>query len=153
MSSGTSALAKGGTSPARNLETCRRFVEIGLNQKNLASIAEEILAPDLVLEAPGVPMSAGRAQGNAIFHQAVGGFVAAFPDVKCWIPYHAADGDAVAIDIAYEGTHRAEFMGVPATGKHIRAGELWSIEFDDSGKMKNVRICEYGTPLRALLQG
>ena len=128
-----------------------RFVEQGLNQKNMKAIADEILAPDLVIEAPGVPEAAGRANGRDIYLQAVVGFTDAFPDLECTIPYLVANGTSVAADLAYHGTHRGEFMGLAPTNKHVRAGELWYCQVVD-GKIKYVRICEYGTPLLALLK-
>jgi predicted ester cyclase len=133
-----------------NIAVFEKFVEIGLNKKDLLSIADEILAPDLVLEAPGIPTEAGKTNGNELFRQSVLGFVGAFPDVKCSMKYTAAEGDTVAVDLPYEGTHLKEFAGVGPTGMYIHGAELWFVEYAD-GKMKNVRICEYGTPLRSLL--
>lgn len=129
----------------------KRFVEVGLNRKNMMAIADEILAPDLVIEAPGVPEAAGRAAGKDIYIQAVVGFTDAFPDLECTIPYMVANGTSVAADIAYQGTHKGEFLGVPATGKNVKAGELWFCRVVD-GKINYVRICEYGAPLMALLK-
>ncbi len=134
----------------QNVAVFQRFVEIGLNQKKLASISEEILAPDLVLEAPGIPTEDGKRNGKALFIQSVDAFVGAFPDVKVSMKYTAAEGDTVAVDLPYEGTHLKEFAGVAPTGLYIHGAELWFVEYQN-GKMKNVRICEYGTPLRSML--
>lgn len=127
-----------------------RFVEEGLNNKNMMGIADEILSPDLVIEAPGVPEAAGRANGKDIYIQSVLGFTSAFPDVQCSMPYLVANGNSVAADLAYHGTHLGDFLGVAPTNKHIHAGELWFCHVVD-GKITYVRICEYGTPLMALL--
>lgn len=134
----------------QNVAAFQRFVEVGLNQKNFLSIAEDLLAPDLVLEAPGVPTEAGKANGKEIFIQSVQGFVGGFPDVVCTMKYTLAEGDTVAVDLPYEGTHKGEFAGVHPTGVFVKAAELWFVEFQ-GGKFKNVRICEYGSPLRTLL--
>jgi len=137
-------------SAEQNLEVFRRFVEVGLNGKDIMSISADICTPDLVLEAPGIPMAKGREQGLEVFNQSVKGFTDAFPDVQCTMPYLFAEGDTLAADIAYHGTHEQDFAGVPATHEHVKGGELWFVEFEN-GKMKLVRICEYGTPLRSAL--
>jgi len=93
-------------------------------------------------------MADGKANGKEIYKQSVLGFTGAFPDVQVEIPYLVAEGEAVACDLAYQGTQEKDFAGVPVTHKHIHAGELWFFEFEN-GKIKACRICEYGTPLRA----
>ena len=40
---------------------------------------------------------------------------------------------------------------MPASHEDVAGGELWFVEFNDKGQMKNVRICEYGTPLRTAM--
>jgi predicted ester cyclase len=137
-------------SKEQNEAVFRRFVAEGLNQNNLESFQAEICAPDLVLEAPGIKTQDGIDNGYELFKASVLGFVGAFPDVECTLPYVVSEGDVVAADIAYHGTQEGDFAGVPATHEHIHGGELWFVEFQD-GKMKSVRICEYGTPLRAAL--
>ena len=134
----------------QNVAVFQQFVDVGLNKKDLMSIADKILAPDLVLEAPGIPTEAGKAQGKALFEQSVIAFVEAFPDVVCTMKYTLAEGETVAVDLPYEGTHKKEFAGVAPTGLYIHGAELWFVEYEN-GQMKNVRICEYGTPLRSLL--
>ena len=137
-------------STEKNSALFRRFVEEGLNQKNIAGIQAEIAAPGIVLEAPGIPTAAGIAQGYELFEQSVQGFTDAFPDVQCTIPFLVAEGETVAADLAYHGTHEKEFAGVPPSHEHVHGGELWFVEFE-GGLFKNVRICEYGVPLRAAL--
>ena len=127
-----------------------RFIEEGLNQRKVLEIADEICNPDLVLEAPGVPTADGHKEGFAIFKQFAGGFVDAFPDIDCSLKYSIGEGEIIAFDIRYKGTHKKEFGGVPATNKFIDGGELWYVTFE-GGKMKSIRICEYGTPLRLML--
>lgn len=134
----------------RNVACFNRFVEEGLNQKKIGSMVEEIVAHNLIMEAPGVPMMDGRLNGMEIFRFFTTAFIDAFPDVKCSLAHCISEGDVVAVDILYEGTHAKEFAGVPATNKYIKGGELWFMKFAN-GKIRHLRICEYGTPLRNML--
>ncbi len=134
----------------QNVAAFQRFIEVGLNQKNLLSISDELLAPDLVLEAPGIPTEVGKTDGKRQFEQSVIAFVEAFPDVKAYGKFVVAEGDTVSVDLPYEGTHKKEFAGVAATNVYIHGAELWFVEYEN-GKFKNVRICEYGVPLRSAL--
>ena len=133
-----------------NVNICNRFIEEGLNQGNILAVADELVNQDLALEAPGVPTADGHANGYEIFKFFVSTFTDAFPDLSCSLPYTIAEGDTVAMDIAYSGTHKKEFAGVPATDRFVEGGELWFVKFRD-GKMAHIRICEYGTPLYAML--
>lgn len=135
----------------QNIETIKKFIEVGLNQKKIDSIMAEICAPDVVLEAPGVPTAAGQANGYQIFREAVFGWTDAFPDVKVDTASLIVNGESGSFDVPYEGTQVKEFAGVPATNEKVKGAELWFVQFDGNGKFKNVRICEYGTPLRAAL--
>lgn len=44
---------------------------------------------------------------------------AAFPDMQINVQDVIADGEKVVVRGRYTGTHRGEFMGMPATGKSI----------------------------------
>jgi len=44
----------------------------------------------------------------------------AFPDVKFVIEDFIQQGNLVAARVTLEGTHRAEFAGIPATGKRMK---------------------------------
>ncbi|MDX1934989.1 MAG: ester cyclase [Capsulimonadales bacterium] len=135
----------------QNIATIKKFVAVGLNEKKIDSIMSEICAPDVVLEAPGVPTAAGQASGFAIFREAVFGWTDAFPDVQVDIASLIVEGNSGSFDLPYSGTHAKEFAGVPPTNEKVHGAELWFVQFDDEGRFKNVRICEYGTPLRAAL--
>lgn len=135
----------------QNIATIKKFVEVGLNQKSIDSILDEILAPDVVLEAPGVPTAAGQAAGHQIFREAVFGWTDAFPDVEVQIASLIVNGESGSFDLPYSGTQVKDFAGIPATNEKVHGAELWFVQFDGNGKFKNVRICEYGTPLRAAL--
>ncbi len=51
------------------------------------------------------------------------GTLAAFPDVVATIKLWVVEDDLVTACVTYDGTHQAEFLGVPATGKAV----TWSI--------------------------
>jgi predicted ester cyclase len=135
-----------------NVACFERFIEEGLNQRKIGAIADEICNGNIVMAAPGVPTIDGRLKGLDIFKFFTTSFVDAFPDIKCSLAHCIAQGDVVAVDVLYEGTHAKDFAGVPATHKYIKGGELWYMNFAN-GKIRDLRICEYGTPLRAMLLG
>lgn len=57
-------------------------------------------------------------------------FATSFPDLRATVEGVAADGDQVVIRVTWRGTHRGEFMGVPATGKEAEWGSMdwWRVE-------------------------
>lgn len=58
-------------------------------------------------------------------------FRPAFPDAKVVIHDLVAEGDKVVAYKSYEGTHKGEFMGIPATGKRISFKVMEIIRLQD----------------------
>jgi len=58
-------------------------------------------------------------------------FRPAFPDAKVVIHDLVAEGDKVVAYKSYEGTHKGEFMGIPATGKSISFKVMEIIRLQD----------------------
>jgi steroid delta-isomerase-like uncharacterized protein len=85
------------------------------NQNDMAAL-DEIVAADLITHSqlPNVP--AGR-EGGKMVHQ---GSISAFPDGKTTTDDLIAEGDKVVERFTFVGTHKGEFMGIPASGKQIR---------------------------------
>ena len=97
-----------------------RFVEELFNQGNM-SLANELLAPDFVEREqlpPGVPD--GREGVKALTSM----LRSAFPDFKATIEDMVAEGDKVVVRMTWSGTHKGEFMGIPASGKSVSIGVI-----------------------------
>jgi steroid delta-isomerase-like uncharacterized protein len=92
----------------------RRFNEEVINEQNLGTI-DELVAEDIVDHIP-LP---GQGPGRGGIAQALGLFYGAFPDLRIEVVEELAEGDVVAQVVRLTGTHRGEFMGMPATGKVI----------------------------------
>jgi predicted ester cyclase len=45
--------------------------------------------------------------------------VEAFPDLRLTVEDIFSEGDMVAARVAFRGTHRGEFQGIPPTGKEV----------------------------------
>lgn len=54
----------------------------------------------------------------------------AFPDLEFQILDVVGDNDLVAINLILTGTHRGDWMGVPATGRRIEVEEMMFFRFD-----------------------
>ena len=78
--------------------------------------------------------SALVAPGLAGFQAFFRGVRQAFPDLRLTIADLIAEGDKVVARIVGEGTHRGEFLGVPATGRRIRSESIDIFRIED-GKL------------------
>jgi predicted ester cyclase len=93
------------------------------------------------LLAPGRPdyqqwgMPAEALAGPEGFKRIIGMVRAAFPDLRFTSEYMIGEGDKVLSYNTIEGTHRAEFMGIPATGKRFKASAADVCSFDAAGKI------------------
>jgi steroid delta-isomerase-like uncharacterized protein len=92
----------------------RRLVEQGFSTGDTA-VLDELVAADCVDHGapPGWP--AGL-EGVRQFMAMMRG---AFPDLRYEIEDQIAEGDKVLTRVTWRGTHRGEFMGMPATGKQV----------------------------------
>ena len=64
-------------------------------------------------------------------------FYAAFPDLRHVIEDTVAEGDKAVVSFTLEGTHKGDFMGIPATGKEVRVSAIAIFQIAD-GKVTQV---------------
>ena len=74
---------------------------------------------------PGLPQ--GR-QGARLFYQAL---FTAFEDVRLTIRDMVGEGDRVAVRFGLDGTHRAEFLGFPPSGRRVSAEGITLFRFEN----------------------
>lgn len=97
-----------------NKALARRLFE-AVNRGELA-VFDEILAPGFATHEelpPGIP--SGREGARQLFSLLRG----AFPDLRATIEDEIAEGDRVVVRATFSGTHRGEFMGLPATDRRM----------------------------------
>ncbi|MGK5114049.1 MULTISPECIES: ester cyclase [unclassified Geodermatophilus] len=97
-----------------NKAVVRRFVEEFKNSGDEA-VAAQLRSPDFVNHSapPGAPR--GPEGGPALFRARR----TAFPDLAVTVDDMLADGDKVVTRQTFSGTHRGEYLGVPATGRRV----------------------------------
>lgn len=111
-------------STEQNKALVRRGFEEGINGRNLR-VFDEVMAPTYVNH--NMPAPAPGAEG---FKQVISMFLSAFPDFRVTVEEVIAEGDKVATHGTWGGTHKGDFMGIPATGKSVNLTytDLWRIE-------------------------
>ena len=117
-----------------NSAIVRRFVDEVINQGKMGS-AEEFVWEDVVEQVP-LP---GQGPGLEGLKDVLRGMRSAFPDIDFSIKEQVCEGDKVVSRFEWTGTHKAEFMGVPATGRQVR---VWGVVIDrlKAGRIKDTRI-------------
>jgi steroid delta-isomerase-like uncharacterized protein len=112
----------------------RRFLEETINQDRLETAAQFVWE-DVVEQVP----FPGQGPGLEGLKEVLRTMRTAFPDIHYSTEEQIAQGDKVLTRFEWTGTHRAEFLGVPATG---RAVKVWGMVLDRlvDGRIKNTRI-------------
>ena len=111
-------------SAEENKAVIRRWIE-AFNERDLQGEAD-VLAPGFVAHVPDAPAPLDL-EGLEAWREFTAPFVEAFPDLRLTIQDIAAEGNTVAARVAFRGTHRGEFQGLPPTGKEVAFS---SIEID-----------------------
>jgi steroid delta-isomerase-like uncharacterized protein len=117
-----------------NKQLVRRLIEEAQQGGNLA-VVEDLLAEDFVdhTPLPGLPPTR---DGVSMLFAAMRH---AFPDLRVTIEEQIADDDKVATRKTFEGTHRAPFLGIEATGRLVRF-EVIDILTVRGGKIREHRV-------------
>jgi steroid delta-isomerase-like uncharacterized protein len=117
-----------------NSAIVRRFVDEVINQGKMGSAAEFVWE-DVVEQVP-LP---GQGPGLEGLKDVLRGMRSAFPDMDFSIKEQVCEDDKVVSRFEWTGTHKAGFMGVPATGRQVR---VWGVVIDrlEAGRIKDTRI-------------
>ena len=115
----------------QNKAIVRRIPEEITSQGKLELI-DELFSPDFV-DHTFVP-ELGLSPGREGIKQFISILRSAFPDIDIKVQDTIAEGDMVVVRNHAQGTHQGEFMGIPATGKHISWSEMHIVRFAD-GKL------------------
>src|SRR3712207_7685792 len=68
-------------------------------------------------------------------------FTEAFPDLRLTIQDIAAEGETVAARVAFLGTHRGGFQGLPPTGKEVAFSSMRSEEHTSELQSRQYLVC------------
>jgi steroid delta-isomerase-like uncharacterized protein len=112
-------------SPEDNKLLVRRLVHEAVRERNL-DVLDQIAAGEFA----------------AIAKRWVSPFQSAFPDFEMEIVDLIAEGEKVVAQFTCSGTHRGEWLGVPATGRRFEnVDEIYIFEVQD-GKLVSARGVE-----------
>lgn len=116
-------------------DTIRRLFDEVSNRRDITAV-RRFWTEDTV-NHDGMP---GQQPGVAGVEQGLAALFAAFPDYHEEVHRLVAEGDLVNAHVTVSGTHRGEFMGVPATGRRVsmplmetfrlvdgRVAEMWVV--------------------------
>ena len=103
-------------SAEENKTVIRRWIE-AFNERDLEAEAD-LLAEGFVAHVPAPPGPLDL-EGLEAWRRFTAPFVEAFPDLRLTVQDIMAEGDMVAARVAFRGTHRGEFQGIPPTDKEV----------------------------------
>lgn len=99
-------------SSEENKAVVRRWIE-GFNDGDVQAEADARTS-SYVAHFPGRPPLDSDG-----WMQATGAFVEAFPDLRLTVQDIMAEGDRVAARVAFRGTHKGPFQGLPPTNREV----------------------------------
>jgi steroid delta-isomerase-like uncharacterized protein len=144
----------------------RHFGEV-LNRGRL-DVIDEIYADDYVLDAPvqtdGSVAAHGETRGRDGLKRRVVSFRTAFPDIHFTVDDMLAEGDRVAVQYTFSGTHEGHFGELEPTGRSILVTGILIAEVTggriqravsvfDSGDLLHQLEPEHGSPIRQFIDG
>jgi steroid delta-isomerase-like uncharacterized protein len=117
-----------------NATIVRRFADEVITQGDM-DVATQFVWDDVVEQVP----FPGQGPGLEGLKDLLRAMRTAFPDLIFSIQEQISESDKVASRFEWTGTHQAEFLGVPATGRQVR---VWGMVMDrlEEGRIKDTRI-------------
>src|SRR5438445_5984935 len=131
-------------SAEENKTIVRQFYDEVVNKGNINMI-DKIAATNYVdhTAPPGIPP--GK-EGEKLWFKMIR---AAFPDGRTTIDDIIAEGDKVVVRATMKGTHKGEFMGIPATGKQVTISGIDVTRFVNGKSTEHWRSEEHTSELQS----
>jgi len=100
---------------ADNKAIVRRLYQEVWNKRKF-EVMSEIISPSHALQAPNI---SGSSIGPEAYKRQVLSFLAGYPDLHWTIEDIIAEKDKVVACWTISGTHKGDYMGIPATNKKV----------------------------------
>jgi steroid delta-isomerase-like uncharacterized protein len=104
----------------QNKVLVHRFFDEMCNQRKL-NLADELFSANHAYHDPQIPTGPGP-DG---MKQVIGTYQGAFPDAHWQVVETIIAGNDVITRWTGSGTHKAELMGIPPTGKSVKVDGVW----------------------------
>jgi steroid delta-isomerase-like uncharacterized protein len=114
---------------AEHKRLCTWAHETAFGQGDL-SMATTYIAADYVDHPPARPYQVAISGPDCLI-EAVGAFRGAFPDLRVTLEDMVAEGNEVSARARWQGTHEADFFGIPPTGKRFDTQGINFFRFAD----------------------
>jgi steroid delta-isomerase-like uncharacterized protein len=122
----------------------RLFAEVW--SKGDLDAVSKFYAPDIAYFDPTMP----PIQGIEGLKQYVWALHVGYPDIQFTVEQKIVEGDNAAVRWRCEGTHKGEFMGIPATGKRTQATGISTSRLEGGKIIENWVIWDALNLLRQL---
>src|SRR5438034_2106029 len=113
------------------------YVEFGI--KLLLELVDEFISP---IHAIHDHNATGSAVGPEAYKRLVTRFVTAFPDLRFVIEDFFGENEKLAVAWTISGTHKGEFMGIPATNKKVSVDGITIIHTVNAKIMDSYVSCD-----------
>ena len=104
----------------------KRFYDEVFSAGNVDTV-DELATEGLVDHEEGPP---GTPSGREGVKAIVTMFREGFPDLKAEVAEQVEEGDLAVTRATFSGTHKGEFMGIPASGKSVSFDTIDIVRFD-----------------------
>jgi steroid delta-isomerase-like uncharacterized protein len=101
--------------PADNKSIVRRLYEEVWNERKI-EVLKELISPSHALHAPN---TSGSKIGPEAYKRNINQLLTAFPDLRFAIEDTVSENDKVVACWTISGTHKGEYLGIPATDHEI----------------------------------
>ena len=134
--------------PMENKTIVRRLYEEVWNKRKL-EVVDQLISPSHALQDP---FASGSHVGPESYKRRVVELTTGFPDICFTIEDTVAEKEKVVVSWIFSGTHKGEFLEIPATGKkvsvegitihHIRNGRILDsyAVWDAFGLMRQIGV-------------
>lgn len=130
---------------AKDLKTLALEFYEGINRGDL-SVVDTHVAEDFIdhEEFPGIPPD--KAGVRQFFEM----MRSAFPDFRVNVQDTLAEGDKVVVRMTMSGTHRGDFMGVPATNKQVNVAGIDIVRVRDEKAVEHWGVTDVAAMMQQL---
>jgi steroid delta-isomerase-like uncharacterized protein len=131
----------------QNKATMRRFQDaLAEGPEATERIIDELFDPNVAISTP-LPIDA---TGPAALKEIFARLHDAFPDLRVQVEDLIAEGDKVVARNTVTGTHRGDFMSLPATGRSVSYDEIFVVRFTDGRVVETWGVVDIASLMRQL---